>query len=309
MTVTFEPVESCWICGSGNLQPYHEESVRLGSYAEQDPELSAYTGSCFFLQRCANCGFGQPDRLPTLERYFDRMYNIQWSDQWMEDEFNSTQKDFIFRTILSELGKRVPPPRRSLLDVGAHLGRFIRKALDDGWLAEGVEVNPRTAAVAARKTGAPIHRENILAFPRDRQYGAVTLTDVLEHLPRPMATLSALGRLVEPGGWIAVKVPAGQNQLLKETLRSGLRRRAARVATNFGHVNQFSVRSLRTAIERAGFVDVEVRIGCPELFEKKTLRLRASNAVRMAVYRGGSALPGGVHTPLALNLQAYARRP
>jgi hypothetical protein len=36
---------------------------------------------------------------------------------------------------------------------------------------------------------------------------------------------------------------------------------------------------------------------------------RASNLVRAALYRVATIVPGSVHTPLALNLLAYARRP
>jgi hypothetical protein len=36
---------------------------------------------------------------------------------------------------------------------------------------------------------------------------------------------------------------------------------------------------------------------------------RASNLLRGALYRLASIVPGSVHTPLALNLLAYARRP
>jgi hypothetical protein len=123
-----------------------------------------------------------------------------------------------------------------------------------------------------------------------------------------MEVLRASQRLLCPGGWIAVKVPCGRNQFLKEAIRGVAKSQPIQVS-QLGHVNQFSVGSLRTALDGAGFVDIEVRIGCPELFEGSSLARRAARVFRSAVYSVGSALPGGVHTPLALNLQAYARRP
>ena len=48
------------------------------------------------------------------------------------------------------------------------------------------------------------------------RYAAITLTDVLEHIPEPTRLLSALAELVEPGGVVAVKVPNGTAQWAKE---------------------------------------------------------------------------------------------
>ena len=57
-------------------------------------------------------------------------------------------KDVIFNGILQALTRRLDPSRRRLLDVGAHAGRFISLARKEGWAAEGLELNPRTAAYA-----------------------------------------------------------------------------------------------------------------------------------------------------------------
>ena len=104
-----------------------------------------------------------------------------------------------------------------------------------------------------------------------------------------------------PGGWIAVKVPHGRMQVVKERWRSRIQRGyEGAVATNLVHVNQFGPRSLRAALEGAGFSEVEIEIGAPELPEGK----RAENALRMAVWRAGQLL--GVESPLSLHLQAYA---
>ena len=42
--------------------------------------------------------------------------------RWVEEEYSATYKDLIFDEILNELGRRVPPARRRLLDVGAGAG-------------------------------------------------------------------------------------------------------------------------------------------------------------------------------------------
>jgi SAM-dependent methyltransferase len=240
------------------------------------------------------------------------MYDQRWSEDWVEREFEATYKDFIFRTILDELHRRGAGSSRRLLDIGAHAGRFMYLAGQAGWNAEGIELNPRTAACAARRTGRPVHQVNAqtLAAGSER-YAAITLIDVLEHIPEPVALLAIAARLLEPGGLIAVKVPNGHAQWWKERAISSLiRSHPVSIADNLIHVNHFSPRSLTIALERAGFTQVEVRTGAPELLpaDVRPLRSALSNAVRLGVYAAAS-LPGAVRTPLAFNLQAYAQVP
>ena len=162
---------------------------------------------------------------------------------------------------------RGPGVPRTLLDVGVHAGRFLHLARQAGWEAEGAEVNPVTAAYAARRTGAPVHaaRAQDLAG-RGPGFGAVTLTDVLEHIPRPAPLVGQLRGLLAPGGILAVKVPHGPVQRLKEGARRHLPGRGDRVGVmpRFAHVNHFTVAALRLCLHAAGFGPVLVVAGAPE---------------------------------------------
>jgi 2-polyprenyl-3-methyl-5-hydroxy-6-metoxy-1,4-benzoquinol methylase len=308
----FAPVPACWVCGSTTLTRFHECRFDFALYAEQDPGIHAYDRTGVWLARCGACGFAQPEALPTLPNYFDRMYDQRWSEDWVEREFDARYKDFIFGAILRQLERRVPQragERRRLLDVGAHAGRFMHIAAGAGWDVEGIELNPRTAACAARRTGRPVHQVNAhtLAGRSDR-YAAITLTDVLEHIPEPVTLLTTLARLLAPGGVIAVKVPNGPAQCVKERALSAVNSgRPISLADNLVHVNHFSPGSLRIALQRAGFSGVTVKAGAPEMLalDGRTVRSACSNLVRLGVY-GAASLPGGIRTPLALNLQAYA---
>jgi SAM-dependent methyltransferase len=281
--------------------------LEFSAWREQDPELAAYTGETIWLWCCQACGFAQPDRIPTLPRFFARMYDQRWSPEWVAQESESTYKDLIFHRILETLGERVRATPRTLLDVGCHAGRFLRLAGSAGWLAEGTEINERTATQAAEHTGVLVHRLSADRLPElGRQYHAVTLTDVLEHIPEPVALLSSVRRVVADEGWVAVKVPCGPAQLLKETWRarltSGYR---ATLADNLVHISHFSPRALSMALARAGFDDITVEVAAPEC----PPGARASAVVRLALYHLGRRVPGGVHTPIALHLQAFARAP
>jgi 2-polyprenyl-3-methyl-5-hydroxy-6-metoxy-1,4-benzoquinol methylase len=302
----FTPVTRCWVCDGAALDRYHSCRMDFGQYAEQDPGLHEYSGRHVWLARCRSCGFGQPEALPTLPGFFDRMYDQRWSEAWVEEEFASTYKDLIFDGILNELASRVPPGRRRLLDVGAHAGRFLHLAQERGWQVEGIELNPRTAAFAAARTGAPVHRVNAHALAlAGHRYAAVVLTDVLEHIPEPVRLLSALSALLEPGGVVAVKVPNGAAQWTKERWLARLSRHRISLAENLVHVNQFTPRSLARALERAAFSRIDVRTAAPELPPAGSARGFLDRAVRRGLF-GAASCPGALHTPLALHLQAYA---
>jgi 2-polyprenyl-3-methyl-5-hydroxy-6-metoxy-1,4-benzoquinol methylase len=275
-------------------------------FAQQDPELHRYTGERVQLVRCLACGFGQPEALPALDRFFDRMYDQHWSPEWVENEFGATYKDLIFRRVLDELEGRVPVGRRSLLDVGAHAGRFMHLAQARGWQVEGIELNPRTAAYAAKRTQAPVHRVNAHKLAADgRRYSAVVLTDVLEHIPEPVRLLGSLAALVEPGGVVAVKVPNGSAQWFKERWLARLTSHRVSLAENLVHVNQFTPRSLCRALEGAGFSGARVETAAPELPPIVSARGAMGHILRRVIFMAGS-FPAAVRTPLALHLQAFA---
>ncbi len=307
----FEPLHACWICGGTRLAPYHTLRFELEQYrnGDQDHELASYTGAMLRLVRCARCGFGQPEALPTLPRYFDRMYDQRHDERWIETEFRAGYKDLIFRSILRELDRRAGRSPRRLLDVGAHAGRFLHLASRAGWRAEGIELGPRTAAFAAAHTGVPVHQVNAAELASyGRRYDVIVLTDVLEHIPRPVDVLSTLALLLEPNGVIAVKVPCGPSQVIKERALSAFTSHRATIADNLVHVNHFSPRSLRLAMQRAGFA-TSIGVAAPELAWADALswRSKAANALRVALY-GAARLPGAVHTPVALHLQAYGTK-
>jgi SAM-dependent methyltransferase len=325
MHAGFVDVDACWVCGGSALARIHDAILDLDVYRDQHPELARYTGETVWFRRCASCGFTQPERLPSLAGFFDRLYDQLWSPDWVQQEFESEYKDLIFRTILAGLARRrtagpstsltagpSTPLRasRRLLDIGAHAGRFMHLARLAGWEPEGIELNPRTAAFAATKTGLPVHSVNVDQLVlAGRSYGAVTLIDVLEHVPHPLPLLLKIYGALEPGGWAVIKVPSGPAQRQKENMRARLGNGyRPRLADNLVHVNHFSPASLRRALQRAGLRDVWIGVGPPELPPARGGLAITSNLARRMLYCAAWLLPGGVHTPLALNLLAYARR-
>ena len=309
MTATFEPVDRCWICDGANLVRVHDARFELSEYRKQDPELAEYTGLRIAILRCAQCGFAQPEGLPALPRFFDRMYDQRWSPGCIEREHHASYKDRIFEDVLDQLESRLPPGRRRLLDVGAHAGRFLARARARGWNADGLELNPATAAFAAQASGGVVHHGNLFTWAPAPIYDAITLTDVLEHIPYPRSALRRVRDALAPGGWTALKVPNAPAQRVKEAARSRLHRGyTPTIADNLVHVNHFSAPALAEALRREGFIGVTVGVAAPEMPEGHGAPSAVDRFIRALAYGTARSLPMGERTPLAFNLQAYARR-
>jgi len=102
--------------------------------------------------------------------------------------------------------RRCCPAGRTLLDVGCGCGFFLRAAQRDGWDGWGLEVSQYASGYAREKLGLPVITGTVEAcslaglLPR---FDAVTLWDVLEHLPDPAEALRLLADELAPGGVLA----------------------------------------------------------------------------------------------------------
>lgn len=109
---------------------------------------------------------------------------------------------------LAKLGARIAPETR-MLDVGCGLGGFLRamRALG-GVQVEGVDFDPRCAALAAELHGITVATGELAAqrYP-DGAFDLVTSWHCLEHTYDPGAELAEMARITRPGGWLVVEVP------------------------------------------------------------------------------------------------------
>ena len=316
------PSGPCWVCGGIHKRrvwrdPFDlSDHPRYGPYAHGDhPDT--------WLVRCSRCGFAQPESLPGVDNYFDLLYADQpWlTEESMRLDFERGSKDFIFREILNDLDRTLASTvPRTLLDVGSYTGRFLSLATAAGYETEGIELNTRAADFASRQTGRPIHRAKAQELASEgRRFGVVSFIDVLEHIPKPAELVTQLQGLLAPGGVLVVKVPHGSMQRLKERVRSLFHGSPkARLAANIGvmtrfvHVNHFTAGSLRRLLSGAGFAPVRVTVAGPEFHVNRTnpsAAERTRAAGRVAVYRAARAIPGGVYSPLSMQLLGLAVKP
>jgi len=85
---------------------------------------------------------------------------------------------------------------------------LLREAQGLGFEAWGVEPSPKAAKLAARWAPGRVRRGTLetARFPSGR-FDAVTLFDVLEHHPKPLALLREIRRVLAPGAVLALACP------------------------------------------------------------------------------------------------------
>lgn len=99
------------------------------------------------------------------------------------------------------------PPGR-LLDVGCSTGQLLVAARRGGWIPQGVEIDPRTAAVAEERSGSSVRvGTGLEALAADEEFEVITMSHWLEHSPAPRRQLELASDHLVPGGGLLVRVP------------------------------------------------------------------------------------------------------
>lgn len=96
-----------------------------------------------------------------------------------------------------------------LLDAGCGFGHFL--AVLDGarWDARGIDVSPRAVHEARQRFGVRCEARRVDEAISEEAgcYDAVTLWDVIEHVPGPAAVIGRLAGLLRPGGSLFISTP------------------------------------------------------------------------------------------------------
>ncbi|MFA6433250.1 MAG: class I SAM-dependent methyltransferase [Elusimicrobiales bacterium] len=177
-------------------------SLRETDFHSSGYDYLAASGREFSLVRCLGCGLvylpsgPEPEAAGALYQaaYYRKMRGLS---KFLETLFLRERRRAVERF------KKAPG---TLLDLGCGTGEFAAAMRDAGWDAAGVEPSPAAKENAA---GADkIYRRDLpdLKFPAG-SFDAVTLWQVLEHLPDPARYLAEIRRLLKADGLLLVSVP------------------------------------------------------------------------------------------------------
>lgn len=210
--------------------------------------------------RCESCGLVFDNPRPSWEE-ITRFYAAEDKyDEWLAE---LPARDRLWKRRLSRVLRHAKGGR--LLDVGAGIGQFLHFARAH-FEVQGTEISPTARAIAKSRYGIELCQGTLDDFRADRPFDVITLFHVLEHVPFPGRTLAKARRLIRTGGIVVLAVPNDVDAWTSRRNRA-LRRLGIEKYRPFGelgipaltltgseiHLSHFTHRSLRAALERAGF--------------------------------------------------------
>ncbi len=229
----------CPACESDNTKLYLEgdDSINPASIGSSRTKLSHGR-----ILRCIDCGTGfrsfRPDPQQLAEMYRgadDEVYEAELPNRLKTAK---RHRDIVERHH-SEPG--------SIVDIGCASGTFLRQMADHGWTVYGVE--PAASQYARAKLAFPEEgriQQTVLeeaVLPDD--VDAVTIWDVLEHVPEPEKFLQRCSSLLRQGGLLALNVPR-MDSFAARVLHARWPLMLAE------HLNYFTADGLRELGKRAG---------------------------------------------------------
>lgn len=256
-SITSEPRPLCDLCNSKGV--FVQSNV-----ADPDGNLEGTWG----FQRCSNptCGVYWLDPAPPphelWKAYVTYHTHTRKSGPWFAKATLSLAHRFLrlflmplwlssglkreadyqrFMTLASE-------PHGKLLDVGCGGGRFLNRMKKRGWQVEGTDFDEQAARKVSTRYGITTYVGDLAkcALPAN-SFDAITMSQTIEHLYDPLATLTECLRILKPGGWLIMTTP---NVLSLGAVEFGAFWRGWEAPR---HLHLFSADSLRRLTQRAGF--------------------------------------------------------
>lgn len=183
-------VSACPACGASNGAHVGEPSAAV----EAAVGGRTFRQPAFAIACCPACGLyfkSQTLSADELDDYYRRL------DAGIFDVEGNYPTDLALRRALEPL-----PEGSRILDFGCSTGRLLGD-LSKRHACFGVEVNEQAAAIA-RARGIRIVAEEQLRPGGEGDFDAIILTDVYEHLPRPLELLVTLVNALKHNGMLAI---------------------------------------------------------------------------------------------------------
>jgi len=165
----------------------------------------------------------------------------------------ATSREQTFKRCFEEVQRVWKREPGKIMDVGTANGSFLKVARDGGWEVEGCEPSYWMCDWCEKNYGIKIQQGTIFdAGFGDETFDVVTLWDVLEHTPDPMATLKESVRILRTGGIFVVNYPDIDSWIAKLM-------RQKWVFLLSVHYYYFSRKTIKSALQQAGLEVLKIK--------------------------------------------------
>lgn len=242
----FEDV-SCRLCSAGQAQVIYPSSrdeftvINLDTFRSSGDEPLKEQ-----LVKCKRCGLEY-----ITPRLKEDLVMKGYADS-IDERFLSQVKgrEKTFENSLKIIERIWEKPPGEILDIGTANGSFLKVAKDAGWKVTGCEPNSWMCNWCKKNYGIEITPGTIFDVNCDSEsYDIITLWDVLEHTPDPIAVLNECARIIRPGGLVVITYPDIGSWIAKLMGRRW-------VFLLSVHYYYFTKKTIKTALKKVGLENI-----------------------------------------------------
>jgi len=274
----------CPICSNKNLKPF---------LVCKDYTVS---GEQFEITYCQQCHTGLTQNIPdqaSINSYYKAESYISHSDtkEGLINRLYHYARNFMLKSKHGLVSKTSHVQNGSLLDIGSGTGYFLEMMKSKQWQVKGIEADEDARKFAQQQFGLDILPPEELTELPEKQFDAITLWHVLEHLHELNGSWQQFGRLLKDTGRLFIAVPNHQSYDASHYKAQWAAYDVPR------HLWHFSPDSLATLARNHGFQIIEKKIMPFDPFYIALLSEKyAANSVGLirGAWHGGIALLKGL---------------
>jgi SAM-dependent methyltransferase len=221
----------------------------------------------FKIDRCGTCGLVFVTNMISPSELANHYHGTGDMEETVYGDDNTDCLVYYYKELQAELSMLIHEPG-AILDIGCSSGSFLD--VMTGWERHGCEICEPLGQKAKSKYGDNIFIGSISDYNiRECYFDIITMQDVLDHCPDPVAVLKKCRLMLKPDGVIVVKVHN------ISCLYAKLSGKNFYAITPPIHLFYFDKRSLSIALEKAGFKPMKFKF-MPHILKLQTIFLRLS---------------------------------
>ena len=197
----------CNLCGSGNYRIIYRSTYSTRDFSKKRIKSFAYASSDNArgnIVECRKCGLVY---MTPRDKDINSLYG-EVDDQYYfssrDDRIETFERDLMELEEVMGLDSR---DGKRIMDIGCSYGFFLDVAESHGWNAYGCELSKKQFEYASKNHKNVFNCELGRCMVKQNFFDAMTLYDVIEHVPYPSKLLKDCNHFLKKNGVIAVCTP------------------------------------------------------------------------------------------------------